>query len=302
VREHGYVWREPVQFMRKDGTPYDTLMTLTPVRFMGQPCLYATVEDITEQKQLEEERRELELRLWRAQKMEAVGQMTAGIAHDFNNLLAIIQGSCDMVAMSTRDEPGPAHEHVENIRAASQRGAAMIQKLMGFSRTAELDLRATDLAAAVRELTGMLRALMPDGVELDVRTEPESVALCDRGALDEMVLNLVSNARDAMPEGGSIRLSVEPWTAGPDESARPPWMPRGEFVRVAVADSGIGMCEATKARALEPFFTTKPAGAGTGLGLPMVYGLAKQQGGYLELESEPGRGTTVSLYFQRVAD
>ena len=302
VRKQGYVWREKVQFVRKDGSPYDTLLTLTPVRFMGQPCLYATVEDVTEANRLEAQRRDLEFQLWRAQKMEAVGQMTAGIAHDFNNLLSIIRGSCDLLALAMDDETGPAKDYMENIRVASYRGAAMIQKLLGFSRTAPLALAPTDLAALADDMESMLRAILPAHVELVPRGRAGSLALCDRGAVEEMVLNLVTNARDAMPDGGTIRLIVEPWTARPDEESRPSWMPPGAYVRVAVEDTGAGMSDATMARALEPFFTTKAAGTGTGLGLPMVYGLAKQQEGFLDLASEPGMGTTVSLFFPRVVD
>jgi hypothetical protein len=302
VRAQGYAWREEVQFLRKDGSAYDALLTLTPVRFMGQPCLYATVEDVTEKKRLEGERRELEFQLWRAQKMEAVGQMTAGIAHDFNNLLSIIRGSCDMLALSMDAEAEAAKELLENIRGASRRGATMIQKLLGFSRTAKLDVVPTDLATLVQDMESMLRAVVSARVELELEVRGGSVALCDRGAVEEMVLNLVTNARDAMPDGGTLRLIAEPWTAEPDEESRPSWLPAAAYVRVAVEDTGAGMCGATLARALEPFFTTKAPGAGTGLGLPMVYGLAKQQGGFLDLASEPGVGTTVRLYFPRVVD
>jgi signal transduction histidine kinase len=260
------------------------------------------VEDVTETNRLEEQRRELEFQLWRAQKLEAVGQMTAGIAHDFNNLLSIIRGSCDMLALAMDGETGRVKDYVENIRVASYRGAAMIQKLLGFSRTAQLALAPTDLAALVDDMESMLRAILPAHVKLALRGRAGSVAPCDPGAVEEMVLNLVTNARDAMPGGGTIRLTVEPWATDPDEETRPSWMPPGAYVRVAVEDTGTGMCDATKARALEPFFTTKAAGAGTGLGLPMVYGLAKQQAGFLDLASEPGAGTTVSLYFPRVVD
>ena len=302
VREHGYVWREEVQFLRKDGSPYDTLLTLTPVPFRGQPCLYATVEDVTEQKRLADQRRELEARLFKAQKMEAVGQMTAGIAHDFNNLLAIIRSSCDLLGLSQQPLVDETREHLENIRDASRRGAAMIQKLLGYSRTADLALGPVHLAELLGEMEGMIRAVTPSSVQITVQRGDPTLALCDRAAVEQMLLNLATNARDAMPEGGTMRLIVEPWVAAAGVVGRPSWIPEGAWVRVAVADTGIGMDEATKARALEPFFTTKPPGAGTGLGLPMVFGLAKQQGGYLELVSEPGAGTTVSLYFPSVAD
>jgi PAS domain S-box-containing protein len=300
VREEGYVRREEVQFLRKDGTAYDTLLTLTPVRFMERPCLYATVEDVTEQKRLQEQQRELEARLFKAQKMEAVGQMTAGIAHDFNNLLAIIRSSCDMLALSLDPGGDATKEHLENVRDASERGSSMIQKLLGFSRTADLDLAPVDLGVLVEEMQGMLRAVTPPRIGIVVERRPGSIALCDRAAVEQMVLNLATNARDAMEGEGTMTLVVEPWTARPGQASKPPWIPEGEYVRVAVVDTGVGMNEATRSRALEPFFTTKPPGAGTGLGLPMVFGLAKQQGGFLELESEPGAGTRMCLYFRKV--
>ena len=300
VSAQGYVFREEVQFRRKDGTVYDTLLTLTPVRFMGRPCLHATVEDITERKRLEQQQRELEARLIRAQKMEAVGEMTAGIAHDFNNLLAIIRSSCEMLGMTMPVDDGP-REHLENIRDASERGATMIQKLLGFSRTAALAVGPVDLGQLVEEMRGMIRVVTPPQIQLEVRRTGCGVALCDRGAVEQMVLNLATNARDAMPSGGRLTLIIEPFRVE-REAQGPAWIRQGEFVRVSVADTGMGMDDATMARALEPFFTTKPPGAGTGLGLPMVYGLAKQQNGYLELVSEPGMGTTVRLYFPRPAD
>ena len=300
VRAQGYVFREEVQFLRKDGTAYDTLLTLTPVHFMGRPCLHATVEDVSQRKRLEEQRRELEARLAKAQKLQAVGEMTAGIAHDFNNLLAVIRSSAEMLAL-TLEPDEETRGHLENIREASQGGAAMIQKLLGFSRTADLALGRVDLGELMEEMQGMVRAVTPPRIEIVVQRTGCGVALCDRGAVEQMVLNLATNARDAMPGGGRLTLTVEPFH--PErEPAVPSWIRGGDFVRVSVTDTGTGMDEATRARALEPFFTTKPPGAGTGLGLPMVFGLAKQQGGYLELVSEPGEGTTVRLYFPKAGD
>jgi PAS domain S-box-containing protein len=298
VLAQGYVWREEVQFVRKDGTPYDTLLSLTPVRFDGQPCMYATVEDITERKRAEQQRRELEGKLLRAQKMEAVGQMTAGIAHDFNNILSVILTSCDMVERAMTRDVAEAGGYVAELRDASRRGAAMIKKLLGFSRTAALTVVPTDLAALVDGTRVMLERVISHPIDLEIGAAGQGVALCDPGAVEQMVLNLVTNARDAMPDGGTVSIAVEAAESkGPD---RPSWLPSGDYVRLSVSDTGVGMDEATLARAVEPFFTTKALGAGTGLGLSMVYGLAKQQGGFLELLSEPGRGTAARLYFPMV--
>jgi len=297
VRAQGYAWREDVRFLRKDGTAYDTLLSLTPVRFMGRPCLYATVEDVTATKRIERERRELEAQLLRAQKMEAVGQMTAGIAHDFNNILSIIVTGSDLAERALPADADDARHYLVEVREGARRGAAMIRKLLGFSRTAPLEVVPTDLVDVVAGMRGMLESLLPQDVALEVEGSAAR-ALCDAAAVEQMLLNLVTNARDAMPAGGTLRI-----TTGTVQSSeivdRPPWLPDGDYARLAVMDTGYGMDEVTLAHALEPFFTTKVPGEGTGLGLSMVLGLAKQQGGYLELRSEIGRGTTANLYFAR---
>jgi PAS domain S-box-containing protein len=298
VRSQGYAWREEVQFLRKDGTPYDTLLSLTPVRFMGRPCLYATVEDVTAQKRAEQERRVLESQLLRAQKMEAVGQMTAGIAHDFNNILAVIITGCDLAERALPPDAGDARRYLVEVRDGARRGSTMIRKLLGFSRSAPLALAPTDLGTVLDGMLGMLESLVPEEITLEVEPASGCVALCDAGAVEQMVLNLATNARDAMPAGGTLRITVDT-ASGRDLAARPQWLPAGAYVRLIVQDSGFGMDEVTLAHALEPFFTTKELGAGTGLGLSMVLGLAKQQGGYLDLVSELGRGTTARLYFPR---
>jgi len=302
VREQGHVWREEIRFLAKDGSPYDTLLTLTPVRFMGRPCLHATVEDFTEQKRLAAQRRELEARLAKAEKMEAVGQMTAGIAHDFNNLLAIIRSSCEMLGLALADLEDETRARLKDIRDAAQRGGTMIQKLLGYSRTADLALEPVDLGALIEDMKSKLRAVTPASVSLNVESEARTMARCDREAVEEMILNLATNARDAMPGGGTLSLRVAPWVARSDDESRPSWIPCGSYARVSVSDTGCGMDEATRARALEPFFTTKPPGAGTGLGLPMVFGLAKQQGGFLDLVTARGEGTTVIIYLPSPTD
>jgi two-component system cell cycle sensor histidine kinase/response regulator CckA len=295
VRAQGFVWREEVQFLRKDGTPYDTLLSLTPVRFGGRPCLYATVEDVTVHKQSERERRELETKLLRAQKMEAVGQMTAGIAHDFNNILAVVLTSCEMAEHALPPEAEASRQHLAEAREGMRRGATMIRKLLGFSRTAPLEIAPTDLASVLDGMRGMLESLVPDEITLELSAGTGGVALCDAGAVEQIVINLATNACDAMPAGGILRVTVDA-VSGSQIANRPPWLPDRAYVRLVVADTGFGMDEVTLAHALEPFFTTKMPGEGTGLGLSMVFGLAKQQGGYVDLSSELGRGTTARVY------
>jgi signal transduction histidine kinase len=224
--------------------------------------------------------------------------MTAGIAHDFNNVLSVIVGSADLIAGALK--PAERLEDLAELRSAAERGSAMVRKLLGFSRQAAITVEPTDLADLMDGLRGMVRHLVPNPVRIDVAGVPGSVAVIDPSAVEQIVLNLVTNARDAMGGRGTLRIEVQPavFAAG---AVPAPWMTAGAYVRLAVSDTGKGMDEATRARVFEPFFTTKPAGAGTGLGLSMVYGLVKQQRGYVDVQSAPGKGTTVNLYFPQPA-
>ncbi len=301
ARTQGYVWRHEVQFRRKDGSSYDALLSLTPVRLGGRPCWYAAVEDLTDQKRAEEQRRQLEADLRQAQKMEAVGKMTAGIAHDFNNLLSIVVMNADLMAEALEREGREVTAGLVELQEAAQRGAAMVRKLLGFSRHTALVLEPTDLAAVVEGLRSMVRRLAPESIACELRLTAGGMAQADTAAVEQMILNLVTNACDAMPGGGSLIIEVSPAVLSVAE--RPAeWMEPGSFVRVSVTDTGVGMDPRTQARVFEPFFTTKPPGAGTGLGLAMVYGLVKQHGGFVEVRSRVGHGTTVSLYFRHAPD
>jgi signal transduction histidine kinase len=286
------VWREEVPFLRKDGSAYDTLLSLTPVRFMDQRCLYATVEDVTEQRLVEAERRRLEAQLAQAQKMEAVGRMTAGIAHDFNDILQVVTANADLAVRALAPDDAAVRGILTELAETARRGASMIRKLMGYSRATELQVTSTHVGRVLQRILGMVEPILPEGVVVELRAADVPPALCDPGAMEQIVLNLVTNARDAMPNGGKLRFELILDTA----EDRPPWLPDLPFVRLSVIDSGVGMDEATKARAYEPFFTTKAPGFGTGLGLSMVFGLIKQQGGYMDLVSTPGQGTTAHMY------
>jgi PAS domain S-box-containing protein len=301
AREQGFVWRHEVQFRRKCGSCYDTLLSLTPIQFGGRRCWLAAVEDITERKRAEEQQRQLEGQLRQAQKMEAVGRMTAGIAHDFNNILSVIIGNADeLIADAPGDDELQRRENLTELRRAADRGVAMIRKLLGYSRHAALTVEPADLASLMDGLREMVRHVVPEHIAIDMAGAPGSQAAVDPSAIEQIVLNLVTNARDAMPRGGTIRIDLTP-VALPQGGATPTWMPAGAYVCLSVSDTGVGMDEAPRARVFEPFFTTKPGGAGTGLGLAMVFGLVKQQHGFVDVQSEPGNGTTVSLYFPQVA-
>jgi len=296
ARERGFVWREGVRFRRKDGTHYDALLSLTPVRFEGRQCWYAVVEDVTELRALEGQLRQ-------AQKMEEIGRITGGIAHDFNNLLSVIL-LFSQAAKRTVDAGAPVDRaDLDSIEEAARSAAAMTAHLLGFSRQADLALVPTDLAGVVRSLATMLRHALSEDVAIEVAAD-ELVATvrADPRAVKQMLLNLATNARDAMPNGGTLRIAVAEATLDEAYVAGHPGARAGDHVRVSVADTGMGMDEETRRHAFEPFFTTKPPGKGTGLGLAMVYGLTKQQHGFVELVSADGRGTAVNLYFPAVPE
>jgi signal transduction histidine kinase len=244
---------------------------------------------------------ELEAEIRQAQKMMALGRMTAGIAHDFNNILTVITASADMIEQAV--EPGDEEllREVGTLREAADSGATLVGKLMGFSRTVPVHPVPTNLGSLLQRLEPMLDRLLPERIALELVLPAGEIAHCDPKTVEQIVMNLVTNARDALDEAGRIRVTVTERIVDPDDPSRPTWLEPGSFVRISVRDDGSGMDEATRARALEPFFTTKQSGAGTGLGLAMVYGLTKQQGGFLELVSEAGQGTTVHVYFPKPA-
>lgn len=296
LRTAGHMAREETRLLRRDGTAYDTLVSLVPVRFQGKQCVLATVEDLTALKAEVERRQALEAELWHAQKMSAVGEMTAGIAHDFNNVLAVILANADLLESGVDPEDPEARQDLDEIRAAAQSGVHLVRKLLGFSRRAEINPVPTDVGAAVEAMRRRIRAILRGGVELRLDVDGLCMASCDPPALEQMVMNLVTNARDAMPAGGTIEVRVSPRVVDAESEPVPAWMASGAYIQVSVRDHGIGMDEATLERALDPFFTTKPGASGTGLGLSMVYGLVKQHGGFIDLQSAPGEGTTAALY------
>ncbi len=245
------------------------------------------------------EKVEMEAKLHQAQKMEAVGQLTGGIAHDFNNLLTVILGMGEAILASPMDHP-ELRERVEAIVAAGERGAELTNSLLSFSRRQPLAPTATDAAQLLRRMEGLLRGTLGEGIEIEVATSGGLWrAMVDPGQLELAILNLAINARDAMPAGG--RLTIEAGNARLDEiyAAGHPEVAIGQYVLVAVSDTGTGMSEEVIRRAFEPFFTTKDVGKGSGLGLSMVYGFVKQSGGHIKIYSEIGEGTAVKLYLPR---
>lgn len=250
------------------------------------------VQDLTHRRGLEEQLRH-------AQKMEALGELTGGIAHDFNNLLSVILLHLEILEDSFEDEREVREECMQGIGVAANRAAVITRQLLGFSRRAPISCAPTDLRALVKDLSGLLGRLLPENIRVEVEVkEPVRLIQADSGAVQQMVLNLANNARDAMPEGGQITLSVESVGSGPlkeeDASRDPAEM---KYVALCVSDTGIGMDFETQERLFDPFFTTKNVGEGTGLGMAMVYGLIRQHGGRIRVESELGSGSRVCLLF-----
>ncbi len=281
------VWRH----RKKDGSLIDVEVTAHWISFEGRPAVLAQATDITE-------RRALEQQLRQAQKMEAVGQLTGGIAHDLNNVLTAVLANLGFVQMELPPDAVESRADLEEARQAALRGADMIRKLLAFSRREPLKLAALQLDLLIPEFGRTLRRMLP--ASLEIRIEPAKdipPILADTAAVHQILLNLATNARDAMPDGGTLRVGVA--VAGLDAShlAGHGWGDPGPYVCLTVADTGVGMDAETRKRLFEPFFTTKPTGQGTGLGMAMVYGLMKQHRGFVFVDSEPGQGASFRLYF-----
>ena len=243
---------------------------------------------------------ELNARLQQSQRMEAVGQLTGGIAHDFNNLLTVVSGNAELLLEDTAADPAQ-RQLVQMIATAAQRGAALTQRLLAFARKQALDPKAVDLNQLVAGLDPMLRRTLGEHIQIElVRAAGLWPALVDQGQLENALLNLCLNARDAMPGGGRLTLETANARLDEDYAARNGEVTPGQYVMLAVSDTGQGIAPEHLQRVFEPFFTTKERGKGTGLGLSMVYGFVKQSAGHVMIYSEPGHGTSVKLYLPRV--
>jgi PAS domain S-box-containing protein len=250
------------------------------------------VRDITEQKSLENQLRQV-------QRMDAVGRLTGGIAHDFNNLLGIIIGNADLLREQAPDGSESA-EMADEVLGAAAQGAELVRRLLAFARKQRLDPVVLDLNERLPAATGLLRRTLGESIRLEVHPAADLwPALIDPTQVDDALVNLAINARDAMPEGGSLTIETANVVLDEDYAAHHVEVSPGEYVMLAVSDSGAGMSSDVIARAFEPFFTTKPEGKGTGLGLSQVYGWVKQSGGHIKVYSELGHGTTIKLYLPR---
>ncbi len=258
------------------------------------------IVDITERKAAEAEHQKLQEQFFHAQKIEAVGLLAGGVAHDFNNILTAIIGYANIVKMKM-EKDDPQKDLMDQILRSSERGANLIQSLLAFSRKQLISPKPIDLNIIIRNVQKLLSRVITEDIELKVSLDERHLTImADSGQMEQILINLATNAKDAMPHGGSLTIKTE--IANIDELfiRKHGFGDEGEYALLSVADNGLGIDEKTKERIFEPFFTTKEVGRGTGLGLAMVYGAIKQNGGYITVESEPGKGTTFNIYLPLV--
>ena len=282
--------------VRKDGTRFWAHVVIDPVRNQeGELVGYAKItRDLTERRLAQQRLEETREALFQSQKMEAIGKLTGGVAHDFNNLLTVVIGSLELVQKRLHNDPLSA-KLLKNAMQAAQRGSTLTQRMLAFARRQELKPEVVDIPTLVLGMTDLLNHSLSADVAVGTNF-PAAIrpVMVDPNQLEMAILNLAVNARDAMPNGGSVTIAADEETLGHHNRLG---LKEGSYVRLSVSDDGAGMDSATLERALEPFFTTKGVGKGTGLGLSMVHGVVEQSGGRLFLESRVGEGTRVSLFF-----
>ena len=280
---------------RPAAPPFDVEVGLSAVELEGRTMLVAMVRDITD-------RRRLETELRQAQKMEAVGRLAGGIAHDFNNLLQVIRGYADMT-IDELPESSPCREYMDGLRKAADRATELTSRLLAFGRKQVMAPVVIDLNQAIADMESMLRRLIGEDIELvTVLAAGVGRVRADQGQLEQVVLNLAVNARDAMPDGGKLTIKTAAVEFGAADRPAHGNLPPGRYAAIVVSDSGSGMPLDVQAHAFEPFFTTKPRGKGTGLGLSSVYGIVRQSGGHVTFTSKVGAGTTFEIYLPTVQD
>ncbi len=291
----GRVWRSEIINRRKDGTLYTEENTITPVRTSsGEITHFISVqEDITKRRNLEEQLRQ-------AQKMESVGHLAGGVAHDFNNILTIIQGHASLL-LSDPSIPDAVKESADQIAQAAERATGLIRQLLAFSRKQVMQSRTLDLNAVVSQMTKMLRRILGEDISLQVTFSIGQASIrADPGMMEQVLLNLAVNARDAMPRGGRLVITTTAETIDDACVQSNPRAVAGDYVCLTVRDDGCGIAPEILPRIFEPFFTTKDIGKGSGLGLATVYGIVQQHAGWITVQSEVGRGTAFQIFLPAI--
>jgi PAS domain S-box-containing protein len=280
-------------YRHKDGSPVWVIQNVSLSKEQdGTEVAEGTLVDITDRHDLEEKLRQ-------SQKMEAVGRLAGGVAHDFNNLLTVIEGYCRLLTDRLQQNP-EACDQVKRIEDAAEKAASLTRQLLAFSRKQVLQPKVINITGLVSNLDKLLRRLIGEDIELMTRTAPDlGLVKADPSQLEQVIMNLAINARDAMPDGGRLTLETANVKLDSGYAVEHPGVIPGDYVMLAVSDNGSGMTPGTKARIFEPFFTTKEMGRGTGLGLSMVYGIVSQSGGHIWVYSEIGHGTTFKIYLPR---
>ncbi len=297
IAEGRLVQRYRTQRTRKDGTAVNILSTVGPIKNAANEIVgaVAIAQDLTEIQRLEQQ-------VVLAQKMEAVGRLAGGVAHDFNNLLTVINGYSELLLAGLAPDD-PIRESLSEIYNAGDRAHLLTRQLLAFSRQQVLEPEVLDLNAVISETEKMLRRLI--GADIILTHKPQAglgTVKVDRGQLQQILMNLVVNARDAMPQGGSLIIETANVRFSERDHRAHPGAEPGEYTMLAVTDTGVGMDDTTKARIFDPFFTTKEPGKGTGLGLPVVYGIVKQSGGWIDVDTQPGVGTTFKIFLPRAGE
>ena len=291
--EHGCVRDLEITYRTKSGEERIALDSAEALEIAGQECIIAILRDITEKKFLEKQLRQ-------TQKMEAVGQLSGGIAHDFNNLLGVIIGYSEILEQRL-PQNDPLRKECGQIKKAGQSAASLTRQLLAFSRQQVLEPKVLDLNSIVLHVEKMLRRLI--GEDIDLKATLGAALGCikaDQSQIEQVIMNLAVNARDAMPQGGKLLIETANVDLDEDYARRHHPQKPGAYILLTVADTGMGMDAETQSRIFEPFFTTKELGKGTGLGLSTVYGIVRQSGGHIWVYSEPGQGTTFKIYLPRI--